>query len=218
MPASPRESPAGTPRAIVAVSRGLGRALGAGALVTLAACAGGDGSRADTLVVSAAPDTTGASTLDAAPAPDAPRIALDPDGLRVVEVPTGASRVIAFGSSREEAVRAVVASRGAVADSVAIPDCALAATRFDDGLVLLDQKAVFVGWSLERDASATYTTVAGVGIGTSRAALDSAYETRVEETGLGTEFSAGGIHGLLTTPAPTGRVAALRAGTTCVAR
>lgn len=54
--------------------------------------------------------------------------------------------------------------------------------------------------------------------GSTRAELEAAYATRVFESTLGTEFSAGSLQGLLESPRADARVMSLWAGTTCILR
>jgi hypothetical protein len=53
--------------------------------------------------------------------------------------------------------------------------------------------------------------MSGVGVGSSRADLEGAHAISVEETTLGTEFTFGGVSGIL----DDGRVSSLWAGVSC---
>src|SRR3546814_16332062 len=61
-------------------------------------------------------------------------------------------------------------------------------------------------------------TMAGITRGSTRSDLESAYAAEVGETTLGTEFTAGGLSGLLDGTGPTAYITTLWAGTTCAFR
>ena len=61
--------------------------------------------------------------------------------------------------------------------------------------------------------------MAGVSLGTTRAAVESAYVIKVVKSSLGYEFStASGLYGLFDGAGPQARVSALWSGTSCVFR
>ena len=62
------------------------------------------------------------------------------------------------------------------------------------------------------------TTASGIGLGSTRAALESAYAARVSRSTLGMEFVAGGIAGLLASDHPAAPITHLWAGQVCLAR
>lgn len=62
------------------------------------------------------------------------------------------------------------------------------------------------------------TTASGIGIGSTRADLESAYAARVARSTLGAEFSAGGLAGLLASERPDAPIINLWAGEACLAR
>lgn len=61
------------------------------------------------------------------------------------------------------------------------------------------------------------TTMSGVGPGTTRASLDEAYSTKVRQTTLGSEFTAGELAGLLDGPGRKATITNMWAGLTCIA-
>ncbi|WP_310570978.1 hypothetical protein [Gemmatimonas sp.] len=86
-----------------------------------------------------------------------------------------------------------------------------------------DAAARFIGWSLggraPTDSSApTLTTPSGIGLGSTRAALDSVYVARVARSSLGIEFSAGGVAGILASARADAPIQNLWAGQVCLAR
>jgi hypothetical protein len=58
----------------------------------------------------------------------------------------------------------------------------------------------------------------GIGVGSTRAQLDAAFDPQITQSSLGTEFSAAGLGGVLESPAPTARITSLWAGTGCIFR
>src|SRR3546814_4604602 len=73
-------------------------------------------------------------------------------------------------------------------------------------------------WSSDVCSSDLLGTMAGITRGSTRSDLESAYAAEVGETTLGTEFTAGGLSGLLDGTGPTAYITTLWAGTTCAFR
>ncbi|MDP1963922.1 MAG: hypothetical protein Q8K93_17160, partial [Reyranella sp.] len=95
----------------------------------------------------------------------------------------------------------------------------IAFAQWPTGLNMLFQDGAFVGWSVNRDPAGKLTTLNGIGLGASRAALKAGYsDFQPQESTLGEEFTAGGLSGLLDGKGAKARVEALWAGTSCVFR
>lgn len=130
------------------------------------------------------------------------------------------NRIFEFGMPRAEIVAAVAAIRGPATGSDANEQCGgdrMEFTHFGP-LTLNFYSGRFVGWSLMGPRAAQpIEEEYGLGIGTPRAELSDgdAGEARIEETHLGVEFDAGGIHGRLGSDAPDAVVTFLWAGTGC---
>lgn len=162
-------------------------------------------------------------TSDTAVLPDSSvRLALDGEGLRVVLASTGSTRLLPFGMESTAVIATVSAalapasSRGTSAECGAGP---MEFATFGDGLSINIQHDRFVGWSARaRTTAGTLTTMSGIGVGSTRAALDSVYAAAVSATTLGEEFSAGGLAGVLDGPTAAARITDMWAGTTCLAR
>jgi hypothetical protein len=92
------------------------------------------------------------------------------------------------------------------------------AASWPDGLSLVFQNGRFVGWGLGARAIGRLATAAGVGPGSTRAELDAAYSATVSQTSLGSEFSAGGLHGVLDGTSAEARITDMWAGVSCIAR
>ena len=162
------------------------------------------------------------------PADSAAVLALDGEGLRAFLVPSGSSRLISFGESRAVVVAAVSRLQdGQQPEMAENPECrATVATWPASGLQLWftsDTTARFIGWSLGGRAPTNATarapkTPGGIGLGSTRAALESVLVVRVERTTLGVEFSAGGLAGLLDSDRAEAPIRNLWAGQVCLAR
>ncbi len=179
--------------------------------------------------VTTSPPAVPAATVDTSP--DA-RLALEGEGLRLVLVPSGSTRPLPFGTPRRRLLDVVTASvYGDAPELGENIDCrATVATWRKTGLHLWfanDTAARFIGWSLNGggaiaatgDArSAAPTTMSGIGVGSSRAALESAYAVQIRKSTLGIEFSAGGLAGLLASDRADARIVNFWAGQVCLAR
>lgn len=181
----------------------------------LAACSQEAADPADATAIAEAP------APEPAPAAATPLLNLTGEGLALVDAETGSSRALDFGVEQAMARQAVAATGRAPLEENTNPECPagpLAFTEFAGGLNLWFQDAKFVGWALRADAAPELRTAAGLGVGSTRAELESVYDVTVEESTLGHEFRAGGLSGLLSSAAPDAKVEALWAGVSCVFR
>lgn len=183
-------------------------ALAAVSVLTLSAC--GDATEEPASAPPAAPAEPQAPTPPTAPA--APRVvSLDPEGLRLVDRQSGSTASIAFGQPSAQVVALVSSSLGsAPGQTGSNPECGAGPLEFAtwDGLTLWFQNGNFAGWASNARGP---TLMSGVGVGSSRADLEGAHAISVEETTLGTEFTFGGVSGIL----DDGRVSNLWAGVSC---
>ena len=165
-----------------------------------------------------APATAEPAVTPAAPTAQAePKLAIDAEGLRLFDAVTGAARPIAFGTPRA-AVLAGLAFRGAPSGTGRLEECGagpLDTARWDDGLTLYFQGDKFLGWALGGDDTRKVTTAAGIGLGSTRAELESAYNAKVQESTLGTEFAAGELFGILDGTGANAKITHLWGGTSC---
>ena len=160
------------------------------------------------------------ASQDSLPAADSAFTAFDIDGegLRVFVLSTGSARPLPFGSDSALVHAALVrTTAGAPVETGSGGDCPGSHARWANGLTVRYLEGRFVGWSL-RDGDGTVATMTGVGIGTTRAQVEDALVIQVSSTSLGTEFTAGGLAGLLDGPGAEARVTNLWAGETCIAR
>lgn len=155
-----------------------------------------------------------------ATAASAPVLSLASDGLMLV-TGEGSSRHARFGMDRETAVRMVSAAVGSSTGQGLNNECGagpLEMVDFTSGLTLFFQQGKFVGWDLDGRDGGKYATMAGIGLGSTRAQLEAVGPVEVSDTSIGHEFAAGELYGLLDATAPTGKVTNLWAGTTCIFR
>lgn len=173
------------------------------------------------------PDAAAAGAADD-PAPVAAHVALDPEGLRLVARERGSTRPLPFGSDRQAVESALTRLWGPPSSTAALPDCGAdppTQITWAHGFTAVMQGDRFVGWSAHAPRTAgetlpprTITTMAGLGIGSRRGDVESAYAIDVSNTSLGTEFTAGGIAGLFADGTPDAPVTALWAGIVCIFR
>lgn len=167
-----------------------------------------------------APTTATTATTPTTPAPGTVLV-LAGDGLRVMTRPSGSTRPVDFGTGIEQAVEQLSYVIGSPPQERGTStECGpVAYATWASGLTVRFVGARFAGWSVRNGSAAgRLTTAAGIGIGSTRAALDAAYTARVTRSSLGTEFSAGGLVGLLGSARPDARITELWAGEACVGR
>jgi hypothetical protein len=155
----------------------------------------------------------------AAPVQAAGGLAIEGEGLRIFDA-EGAARAVPFGTPQETVIAAVTASTGGVAPEQSTnEECGQGATQFagySNGLQLLFQNGDFNGWYLDE---AGLTTVDGIGVGSTRAALAQARTLEMQpDSTLGAEFVAGDVFGFLTSTAADATVQSLWAGGNCFFR
>jgi len=150
---------------------------------------------------------------ESAPAPDttasaAAYLSLDPEGLRIFLAGSGASRPIPFDTPAETVLTALAAtSLGAPDEQGSNPECAAEYASWDGNFTAWFSDDRFIGWFLRDDTA--ITTAAGIGIGSTRADLESAHQAEVMDSSLGVEFYSGGLARLLSSAAPAGTIESL---------
>lgn len=148
-------------------------------------------------------------------------LAVDGEGIRFFNSTTSAATPYPFGSPRSEVLATLERVRGPGGKGTN-ESCGAGPVQYanwPDGLSLVFQRDRFVGWGLDGRAAGALSTASGIGIGSTREALDAAYgDVDVAETTLGDEFSAGGLFGLLDGPNAASKINNMWAGVNCVAR
>jgi len=173
----------------------------------------------------AAPDeppmrTASATKSVAAPTPATKAaLTLVPDGLSIVEAPTGKARLIPFGTSRGSAELTVGRAQGAQERTGTSFECGAGTidfTSYKGDLQLTFHDDKFVGWTINSGDS-PLKTAKGIGVGSPRQSLDAAYkDVTVEDSSLGLLFNAGGLVGILDQDGIEGIVTDIWAGTVCL--
>ncbi|MES2899782.1 MAG: hypothetical protein V4723_08650 [Pseudomonadota bacterium] len=147
------------------------------------------------------------------------KLALDGAGLRLFNTVSGSSRLMAFGLARAELVTAlsgILKIRPQREEDV--QDCGAHTVSWTNGLTVWFMDDRFAGWSVQ-PSDKPVLTASGIGLGSTRRELDSAYKIElVPDSTLGTEFTAGYLSGLLASADPAAKIVHLWAGNTCIAR
>lgn len=165
-----------------------------------------------------------------------PVVSLDGEGLRLIDPDSGATRPLSFGVPLDQ-LKLVTEKLKGPAETGRAEECGagpLAYLRWNDGLTLYALDGLFAGWALDEtvvsptrsDAAKAkgdktalkLTTISGVGIGSTRAELLSAYDAKIEQTTLGTEFNAAGLSGILDGTGAKATVTNMWSGVNCVFR
>ena len=192
-------------------------ALTLAALLALGACDSSTEAPSPAPVPAAEPE--GASTAKEPAEAAQGGLALEGEGLRAFTA-QGSARALPFGMSQDMVLTAVSTLLGSDTPAVSTnSECGAGPTQFAEyppGLQLAFQDDNFAGWFLDE---AGLTTADGVGVGTSRADLQSARVVEmIPDSTLGAEFSSGDLGGMLSSDAPDATVEALYAGLTCFFR
>lgn len=154
-------------------------------------------------------------------------MALDGEGLRLVNRDTGSTSLLSFGASRAAVERVIAKHLGAAEGRSSNDECGAGAMDFtsygDFGANFQDDR--FVGWSLrDGDRNADLATMSGVGIGSSRSEMAKSVTFDIyEDSTIGTEFHVGGdnmagFSGLFESEEPDAPITDLWAGANCIFR
>ena len=147
-------------------------------------------------------------------------LAVEAEGLRLVDTQSGAARPLPFGMPQDQLLALLEAFRGP-ADGGTNSECGAGPLDYAvwaDGLTLHFQEDRFAGWALDPRAAGAHATMSGIAPGSTRRELEAVYEVQVEETTLGTEFHAGGLEGILDGQGQDARISVMWAGVSCVFR
>lgn len=193
---------------------------GVALLALVSACSPGGAPNSNEVATSANVAATKRGTATKAAEQAAPMLAVAGEGLRLFDRDTGSARPVPFGTPREAAL-AALAFRGEPAATGRLEECGagpLDYARWGDGLTLYFQDSRLAGWALDGSGKDSPTTASGLGVGSTRAELEAAYDAEVFDSTLGTEFAAGEIFGILDGTGPSAKIAHLWAGTSCTMR
>lgn len=149
-------------------------------------------------------------------------IALDGEGVRLVNGATGSTRLLAFDTERAATETALAALLGPPDERSSNEECGAGPMDFSNfgDFAANFQDDRFVGWFLRGgDNKSSLTTMSGVGIGTTRSEMAESLTFEIyEDSTIGTEFHTAGFSGLLESDAPDAKVTDLWAGTNCIFR
>ena len=154
-------------------------------------------------------------------------IALSANAIQIVNQTSGSTKEIAFGMRLEqlvEIVENVLKSKPTINMNSECGAGPLKFATWDNGLTLLFQEKkkdewLFAGWAANKPKNnqTKLTTMANVGIGTSRNEIESAYVINVTRTSLGYEFStkSNDFFGIFDGPNENSKITNLWSGVSC---
>lgn len=153
---------------------------------------------------------------------------LSANALQIMNEETGSTTDLLFGMELDQLVDIVDNTVDTKVQRVQVnTGCGaepLKTASWENGLVAvfqennINQKWEFSGWFVNqtRDTSQGLSTMSGIGIGSTRKALEEAYGVEVIQTTLGYEFSTeAGINGILSGPAENAKIETMWSGQTC---
>ena len=158
-------------------------------------------------------------------------LALTSDALQLVNSLTGSTREITFGKPLDETVETINKVLQIKVSSIGInTECGAGPLKmavWKNGLNLIfeeqesNKEWQFAGWYLGKTAGnlQRLTTMAGIGIGSSRQEMESAYIIKVNMTSIGYEFStSSGLYGIFDGPGKNAKITDMWSGLTCIFR
>jgi hypothetical protein len=128
-------------------------------------------------------------------------LALSSNALQIVNQNTGSTKEIGFTMNLNktvETIEKVLKSKPIININYECGAGPLKMAAWDNGLTLLFKQKknewIFVGWTANKakDPKMKLNTMAGIGIGSTRKEMESAYVIKVDKTSLGYEFSTKG--------------------------
>ncbi len=155
-------------------------------------------------------------------------LALTSNALQVVDSTTGSTREITFGIPEGQMVEILTGILGDAPNSIQInQECGagpLKMATWNNGLTVIFQDAkqkgewIFSGWfvTMTSDMSQKITTMAGIGIGSTRQEMEDAYVIEVFESTLGQEFSTtSGLYGIFDGASKNAKIINMWSGLSC---
>ena len=148
-------------------------------------------------------------------------LVLEPDGLAYV-VGSSSIRQVPFGTDAATVKMVVGKALGGALTADDLPECGQGprASAGRNGFTILLDGTTFVGWTDQGGTGRRFTTLDGVGVGSTFAAVKASRPGVTAETGsLGPEFTdTDGFGGILAGTSPKSKVTLLYAGETCFFR
>lgn len=160
-------------------------------------------------------------------------LVLTSDALQLVDQITGSTNELPFGTPQNQLIEIInntlqskAVNTGVTAECGAGP---LKMMTWSNGLTLVFQENntksrepktdwLFEGWYMNGtdESSKKITTMAGIGIGSTRAEMESVYEIEVKKTSLGQEFSTtAGLNGIFNGVGEDAKIIHLWSGVSC---
>lgn len=158
-----------------------------------------------------------------------PTLTITSNALQLVDRTTGSTKELPTGMEMSKIVGIVNSVFGSKMPEPQInSECGagpMTLMVWKNGLILMFQKSrtannmEFVGWSLSQargDRENTIKTMAGIGIGSTRAELEKTYSVEINKTSLGQEFSTNsGLYGVLNGPLKNDKIEFMWSGLSC---
>lgn len=160
-------------------------------------------------------------------------LVLTADALELVDQITGSSNELPFGTPENQLTEIINNALQSKAVSIGVnTECGagpLKMVAWSKGLTLVFQENntkstepktdwLFQGWFIDgtKEGAQKLTTMAGIGIGSTLAEMQSAYEIEVKKTSLGEEFStASGLFGILDGEGKDAKITHFWSGVSC---
>ncbi|MBA3987173.1 MAG: hypothetical protein H0X63_11515 [Flavobacteriales bacterium] len=156
-----------------------------------------------------------------------PLLALTSNALQLVDSNTGSTREIPFEMPEGQMVDMLTNVLGELPNSIQVnEECgagSLKMASWNNGLTIVFQEEqesqwIFAGWFAEAPSNSAQkiTTMAGIGIGSTRAEMEDVYEIEVYESTLGQEFSTtSGLHGIFDGTSKNAKIEHMWSGLSC---
>ncbi len=155
-------------------------------------------------------------------------LALTSNALQLVNQQSGTTNEINFGMPLEQMVEMLNKVLQNKVSSIQVnSECGagpLKMASWSNGLIVVFQQKKtntewqFAGWFMNAASGGfkPLTTMAGIGIGSTRAEMESAYTIKVSKTSLGHEFStSSGLYGILNGPGKNAKITNMWSGLSC---
>lgn len=153
-------------------------------------------------------------------------LALSENGIQMIKQSNGASNEISYGNPLTQTINTIEKVLKSKANFATNTECGagvLKMATWDNGLTLLFQEKknewLFAGWAAHtaKNADLKLTTMAGIGVGSTRKEMESAYVINVAKTSLGYEFAtkSGNLFGILEGAEEDAKITNLWSGVSC---